>query len=140
MLTISPVLVAPVCRVGDQLNLTCTASIEFISWNIFRVNEQGILERAINDEPINSQDMLQMPEPTVNSLATFTFTRTSAQRDLPLISILSIDSMSIGLNGTVVNCTDGRSWERNKVMSASTTIQIIDTSQSELVYHIYSYI
>ena len=86
-------LVAPVCRVGDQLNLTCTASIEFITWSVFCVNEQGILERAINDEPINSEDMLQMPEPTVNSLATFTFMRTSAQGDLPLISTLSVDSV-----------------------------------------------
>ena len=125
--------VAPVCRVGDPLQMTCTASIEFTSWSIFRVNEQGMLERAIHDEPINSVDQVQMPEPTVTELATFTIMRTSAQNVLPLTSTLSIDMVSIGLNGTVVNCMDGRrSEERNVSISASTTIKIIDTNQSEL--------
>jgi hypothetical protein len=127
--------VAPVCHVGDPLELTCTASIDFIIWTISRVNEKGMLEKAINDEPINSEDLLQMLQPVVISLATFTFMRTSAQGELPLISTLSIESVSIGLNGTVVNCTDGRSREENKSIPVSTTIQIIDTSQSELAYH-----
>ena len=72
-----------------------------------------------------------MPQPIAISLATFTFLRTSAQGELPLITMLSIDSVSIGLNGTVVHCIDGRNQEGNKLMPASTTIQIIDTSQSE---------
>ena len=55
--------VAPVCHVGDPLQLTCTASIEFISWSIFHINEQGMLVRAIIDEPINSRDRIQMPDP-----------------------------------------------------------------------------
>ena len=129
MLTISPMTVAPVCQVGDPLNFTCTASVEFISWNI---NEQS-MKRVINDEPINSEDSLQMPDPIVTDLATFTFMRMSAQFSLPLISTLSIDSVSIGLNGSVVNCMDGRDRVTNRLMSASTTIQIIDTSQSKLV-------
>ena len=131
-MTLSPTTVAPVCRAGDPLQITCTAPIEFITWSIFRVNEQGMLERAIIDEPINSQDPLQMPE-TMTDLATFTFMRTSAQGDLPLVSTLSIDSVSIGLNGTVVRCMDGRrNGEGNVSMPASTTIYIVDTSQSEL--------
>ena len=135
MLTLSPMTVVPVCHVGDPLNLTCTASVEFITWRVFHVNERGMLKMAINDEPINSEDSFQMPEPIVSNLATFTFTRTSARFSLPLTSTLSIDSVSIGLNGSVVNCVDGRSWIANRLMSASTTIQIIDTSQSKLIYH-----
>ena len=132
-MTLSPTNVAPVCHVGDPLQLTCTASIEFISWSIFRINEQGMLVRAIIDEPINSQDRIQMPRPIVNELATFTFMRTSAREDLPLISTLFIDSVSIGLNGTVVNCTDERrNEERNASIFVSTTIMIVDTTQSEL--------
>ena len=135
-LTLSPTTVAPVCRVGDPLNLTCTSSIQFITWSISGpgVNEQGDLENVINDEPLNSEDTLQMPRPIMISLATFTFMRTSVQGELPLITILSINSVSIGLNGTVVRCMDGRNQlpEENKLMPASSTIQIIDTSQSEL--------
>jgi hypothetical protein len=52
----------------------------------------------------------------------------STEGALPLITRLSIDSVSIGLNGTVVRCSD----VANPMTSASTTIQIIDTSQSEL--------
>ena len=63
---------------------------------------------------------------TVNS-STLTFTRTSAQGDLPLVSTLSIDSVSIGLNGTVLRCLD----IANPMISASTTIQIINVSLSE---------
>ena len=133
LLIISPVSVAPVCRVGDPLQLTCTSSAEFITWSIFRVNEQEMLEKAINDEPINSEDELQMPPPTVTELATFTFARISAQEDLPLISTLTIDSVGIGLNGTIVLCTDGRqNREGNVSMPASATIRIVDTNQSEL--------
>ena len=131
--------VAPVCRVGDPLNLTCTSSIRFITWSISgpRVDEQGDLENVINDEPLNSEDTLQMPRPVMISLATFTFMRISAQGELPLVTTLLIDSVSLGLNGTVVRCMDGRNQLQgeNKLMPASTTIQIIDTSQSELAYH-----
>ena len=132
MVTLSPKMVAPVCRIGDPLQLTCTTSVEFVSWSILRVNEQGMLERAIIDEPINSRDMHQLTETTVNDLATFTFMRISARNAVPLVSTLSIDSVSIGLNGTVVNCTDTRN-RGGSVISASTTIQIVDTSQGELL-------
>ena len=43
MLTLSPTMAAPVCRVGDPLELTCTASVEFIRWSILQANEHGTL-------------------------------------------------------------------------------------------------
>ena len=127
MLTLSPMTVAPVCHVRDQLQLICTASVEFLRWNVLRANEQGALADVINSEIINSRDMVQTKITSLNS-ATITFMRTSAQRASPLISTLSIDSVSIGLNGTVVRCSD----VANPMTSASTTIRIINTSQSEL--------
>ena len=72
-----------------------------------------------------------MAQTVVNS-ATFTFTRTSSQGELPLISVLNINSTNINLNGTVVQCMEGG----NMMTSALTTIQIIDTSQSELLISI----
>ena len=128
LLIISPVSMAPVCSVGDPLQLTCTSpDVEFISGSIFRVNEQGILEKAIKDKQINSQDQLQMSQPTVIELSTFTFTRTSAQGASPLNSMISIDSVNISLNGTVVRCSD----VGNSITPASTTIRIIDVSKSK---------
>ena len=115
------------CRVGDSLQLTCTAeSVQFIRWNILQDNEQGILEQVVNVQ-INARDIsMQMSEREVDS-TTLTFMRVSAQFATPLVTTLSIDSVSIGLNGTVVRCSD----VANPMLSASTTIQIIDTSQSE---------
>ena len=126
MLTLSPMTVPPVCRVGDPLQLTCTASIEFLTWSVLRVNEQGTLEPVINEEIINSRDMIQMRDTSLDS-ATLTFMRSSDQGASPLVSTLFIDSVIVDLNGTVVRCSD----VANPLTSASTTIQIIDTSQSE---------
>jgi hypothetical protein len=129
MVTLSPMSVAPVCRVGYPLQLTCTASAQFIKWSILQVNDQGTLVEPTTSVQINLRDDNQMAQIVVNS-STFTFTRTSTQRVLPLISTLSIDSVSIGLNGIVVNCSD----VANPTTLASTTIQIIDIG--ELIGHI----
>ena len=125
MLTLSPMTMVPVCHVDDAVTITCTASVEFVSWSFLR---QGTLEMLTNDQTINSRDADQMAQIVVNS-ATFTFMRSSAQGESPLIATLSIDSVSIGFNGTVVRCSD----VANPMTSASTILQIIDTSQSQLL-------
>jgi hypothetical protein len=85
---------------------------------------------VINREIINSRDMIQMRDtPLPMNSATFTFMRTSARNASPLVSTLSIDAVNIGLNGTVVRCSD----LTDPSISAATAIQIIDTSQSEFI-------
>ena len=120
--------VAPVCHVGDQLNLTCTASVDFLEWSISLVNEQGILEEITAYS--NSRDTSQQVPPIRVNSTMLTFTRSSAQGDLPLISTLSIDSVSIGLNGTVVYCME----VGGSMTSASTTIQISSESHNHLSF------
>jgi hypothetical protein len=124
--------VASVCRVGNSLELTCTASVQFIRWSILQVNDQGTLEEVVNAAKINSRDANQMSQIELNS-TTFIFTRTSAQGASSLVSTLSIDSVNIGLNGTVVRCSN----LSNQLIYASTTIQIVDFDQiSELISHV----
>ena len=127
MVTLSPMMVAPVCHVGDPLQITCTASVEFIRWSILQSNEQGTLSLVeVTSAQINSRDVnVQMSDRKVNS-ATFTFMRSSARFASPLISTLSIDLVNIDLNRTVVRCSD----VANPMISVSTTIQIIDISNS----------
>jgi hypothetical protein len=127
MVTLSPMPVAPVCHVGDPLQLTCTASVASLSieWSFTVVNQQG------RDEPVTGFTTAgsysnQAVLIEVNS-TTFTWTRNSSQNVLPLIVTLFIDSVSVGLNGTVVNCME----VGNSSLSASTTIEIIDTSNGE---------
>jgi hypothetical protein len=119
LLTLSPKSVAPVCHVGDPLLVTCTASVEFIKWSILQVNDQGTLEEATTSVQINSRDDNQVVQRAMNS-STFLFTRTSPQLASPLVSILLVDSVSVDLNGTVVNCSD----VANPMTSTSTTIYI----------------
>ena len=131
-LTLSPMSVASVCRVGAPLQLTCTADVQNIKWNVLQTNEQGVLQEVTPVVKFTTADANQMGEREIDSV-TFSFMRTSAQGALPLVSTLSIDSVGIALNGTVVRCSD----VANQMISASTTIQVIDTSQSELVTLIF---
>ena len=124
MVTLSPVMVAPVCHVGDPLQLTCTAAlggyVQAIRWSIFSVtDDQGTLSEITNSVLIDNSDDNQRKTSEVNSV-TFIYVRISDQEDSSLVSTLSIDSVSIGLNGTVVNCSD----VSNSTTSASTTIYI----------------
>ena len=107
MLTLSPMTVAPVCHVGDPLQLTCTTSAEFLKWSIFQSNgyRAQSLEEIINAVHINARDDNQMTDRSVNS-AMFNFVRSSAREASPLISTLLINPVSIDLNGTVVYCAD----------------------------------
>ena len=118
--------VAPVCHIGEPLQLTCTAALQNIKWNVLQANEQGVLQEVTTVVKLTSHDDNQMSQRDINSV-TFTFMRTSDQGASPLVSTLSIDSVSIGLNGTVVRCSD----VTNPTTSASTMIQIFDMSQSE---------
>ena len=60
----------------------------------------------------------------VNSTTTFTFSRSSVQNIVPLISRLIINATSDSLNRTVVTCSDVETSE-----SASITIHIINENE-----------
>ena len=118
--------VAPVPCIGDALQITCTASVARIEWSFTVVNKQGKEEQVSTFSTAETSDN-QSVLIQVNS-TTFTLIRNSSRNaQPPLIVTLSIDSVSIGLNGTVVTCRDAE----NSMISASTTIQIIDSSNSE---------
>ena len=117
--------VAPVCRIGDPLQLTCTASVEFLQWHMRVIDEQGRLHEITTFS--NSRDMNQQLMPMIVNDTSFTFMRVSARNSTPLVSTLAINSTGIGLNGTVVRCMDAN----NPMTSASTTIQIMDLDNSE---------
>ena len=125
MVTLSPMSVAPVCRVGDPLQLTCTASVINIQWRFTVANEQGVDEEFMSFSTASAMSNRSVII-QVNS-TTFTLIRNSSRNDLPLTVTLSIDSVGTSLNGTVVSCND----PGNSTVSASTTIQIIDATNSE---------
>ena len=126
--------VAPVCHVGDPLQLTCTASVQTIRWSIFRIiNDQGTLSEITNSVFIDNSDDNQRKSSEVASF-TFIYVRISDQGASPLVSTLSIDSVSIGLNGTVVRCSD----VANPMTSASTTIYISAANSTVTLGKVFS--
>ena len=125
MAILSPMTVAPVCHVGDPLQLTCRAPLQlnFLKWSILQPNELGILEKVTNDVKVTFNQTII---PITVDLALFSFSRV---QEMPLISTLSINSVNIHLNGTVICCSD---LAGSAMLSSSTTIKIIDNNQSEL--------
>ena len=119
IVTLSPTPVAPVCRVGDPLELTCNLSGIFLEWSFTVGNEQGVPRNY--RETIHFQDFSE-PMLLVNS-TTFTFMKTYNQGMLPLISTLVIDSVNRYLNGTEVHCLDKETYA-----TASTTIHLFENS------------
>jgi hypothetical protein len=93
-----------------------------VQWNLTVVNEQGRNEELIMF--ITASAVSAQPMPMVVNSITFTLRRISAQGASPLVSTLSIDLVSTGLNGTVVNCLDATN--SMSPLSESATILVID--------------
>ena len=119
---ISPSPVAPVCQEGDQLELTCTSSGTVHRWE-FTVFPENITHRTV---PVTLAGTSGVPPPLTVSSSMITFSRLSGQDSLPLISRITIATVSRGLNRTVVNCLEGISSTDSV---ATTTIRIIDPDQ-----------
>ena len=65
--------VAPVCRVGDPLQMTCIANVKFIRWSIMVINEHGMEEEITF--VTNSRDDSQPPRERIINSTTFTFSK-----------------------------------------------------------------
>ena len=125
LVEISPSVVAPVCQVGDPLELTCTTATGiFHRWE-FTVFLENVTHTTA---PITSIGISGIPPPLTISTSTITFSRLSQSGPniLPLISRAVVSPVSSGLNGTVVNCFEGSSSTDSV---ATTTIRIIDPGQ-----------
>ena len=122
VIEISPSGVAPVCRVGDQLELMCTSSGTVHRWE-FTVFPENVSHTTV---PILSVGTSGSSTPLMISNSMITFSRLSGQDSLPLISMARVSSVTNGLNRTVVNCFEGVSSTDSV---ATTTIRIIDPGQ-----------
>ena len=119
---ISPSPVAPVCQDGDQLELICTSPQTVHRWEL-TVLPENITHTTV---PVSSAGTSGVPPPLLIRSTVITFSRLSGQDSSPLISRITISSVSSGLNRTVVNCFEGISSTDSV---ATTTIRIIDPGQ-----------
>ena len=111
-------MVAPVCQSGDQLELTCTTSGVIQTWQLVSNPESGAVTQLQQVSSAGSSGLDSGPR-IINSI-TFNSSRLSSQGSSPLISRMTVNPVSEGLNGSEVNCVDTLASE-----SATTTILII---------------
>ena len=100
---ISPSAVAPVCQVGDQLELRCTTTTGMNHRWKFTVFPENITHTSY----VTSFGMSGTPPSLTISTSMITFSRLSGPNSLPLVSRIVVSPVSSGLNGTVVNCFEG---------------------------------
>ena len=122
MVEISPSAVAPVCQVGDQLELTCTTTTGINHRWEFTVFPENITHTS----HVTSLGISGTPPSLTISNSMITFSRLSGQGSSPLISRIVVNPVSSGLNGTVMKCFEGISLTDSV---ATTTIRIIDPGQ-----------
>ena len=98
--TIFPSPRVTLCRVGDELEVTCTATeTTLLTWNLTVIGVTNSITRILSTTTLR-QDVV-----TINS-TTLTFSRVSDLGASPLISTLAASVVSQGLNGTRIICMD----------------------------------
>ena len=130
---VSPPGVASVCS-GDQLELTCTTSGRVLEW-AFALVLDNVVTRAYTKGLTTDTEA---PEPLLINSTRFTFSRLSLPNSLPLISILVISPVTVGLNGTEVNCTDVQTSETVSTTITTITKDLIE-GRLQNFHHTYGY-
>lgn len=124
--TLSPSGDSLVCS-GDQLNLTCSLTgSNLLEWTFApdTIFMRPGLYRAIDaDVPKFSDDF------AVIGSSRFTFSKSSARGNLPLVSTLLIDPVTNDLNGIMINCTDVSSME-----SATSIVYVVNRHSGMLCW------
>ena len=135
MVEISPSGVAPVCQVGDQLELMCTVTGMFQTWRFTAIPESGSAVTYMRNILSTRSSGVDSQPTTINTTIMITFSRISTQNELPLISRMVINTVSEGFNGTEVNCVNSVTSE-----VATTTIHVIGgklhTMIGKLIYFV----
>ena len=107
----------------EQLTLECQSSLQddfVLEWNVYvpYLNETSHKLYSVNG--VRDTKIVE-----IKSMVTLSFNRTSESGDLPLVSQLSINNVSMNLNETRINCTE-RTNDNNNII-IQTVIHIIDS-------------
>ena len=126
IVTISPYGIVSVCS-GGHLELMCSTTGTFLRWYT-RPNIENEVTRTYT-RTLSSISVVNNVAPLMINSTTFSFSRTSIQGSLPLVSRLVISPISKILNGTEVKCEDVIMG----INSSTTTIHVIKNNLGELL-------
>ena len=111
IVTISPSPRAAICNVGEELEVICNTTENFLTWSLTFIDP---ITRTLSST-------IQNPEVVVINYTVFTFSRISRLGSIPLVSNLVISSVGQGLNGTRIACME----VGGSATMATTTVHII---------------
>ena len=111
-----------VCE-GEELLLTCSTNVSIILWSTSPLqNEQEQVLTFMRF--ISSVGPSQQASDMMVNLTFFNVSRVSGRDESPLVSRLVINPVSVGFNGTRVNCTEQAMNSENTAV-ASTTVYVL---------------
>ena len=84
--------------VGDDVSLTCKTNSTALEWRV----SVGNVDTRVGTQYITSTSLANVTD-FVTSVGVFKFSRTSLMS--PLVSVLHIENITSGLNGTRVQCS-----------------------------------
>ena len=108
---------------GEQFTLECQSSLQddfILEWNVYIPYRNKMYPKLYSKNGVRDTATVE-----IESMVTLNFDRTSESGELPLISQLSINNVSMNLNETRINCTE-RNYDNNNII-IQTVIHIIDS-------------
>ena len=107
----------------DQLSLECQSSLQdkfVLEWNVYVPYHNKMPHKLYSINGVRDTKIAE-----IESMVTLSFNRISESGDLPLVSQLSINNVSVNLNETRINCTE-RDDDNNNII-IQTVIHIINS-------------
>ena len=130
---LSPSGIAVICE-GGQLELICTTNATFLQWTLQR--EQG---EVMHLRFISSSDHSQLTSVFSVNSTSINISRVSLQGMLPLVSRLFINNVTVGLNGSQVNCKEvGSTMNTTDVEMALITIKSLGVDCKHNIIMLYT--
>ena len=88
----------------EKLTLECQSSLQndfILGWNVYVPYRNKAYPKLFSKDGVRDNTTVE-----IESMVTLSFNRISESGDLPLVSQLSINNVSVNLNETRINCTE----------------------------------
>ena len=115
----------PLVCPGEQLTLECQSSLQndfILGWNVYVPYRNKTYPKFFSKDGVRDNTTVTVE---IESMVTLSFNRISESGDLPLVSQLSINNVSVNLNETRINCTECDD-DNNNIIIILTVIHIIN--------------
>ena len=99
---------------GEQFILECQSSFQddfIMEWNVYIPYRNKAYPKLFSKNGVRDPKTVE-----IESIVTLSFDRTSESGNLPLVSQLAINTVTVNLNGTRINCTERNNNNNNLII------------------------